>query len=284
MKTFFLMALLTVLLVFIGGFVGGQNGMFIAFGFALLMNFGSYWFSDKLVLRMYKASEVQQGDNPTLYQMVDDLRQRAGLPMPKVYVIPSAQPNAFATGRDPNHAAVAVSQGILRLISKDELRGVIGHELAHIKHRDILVGTVAATIAGAISMLANMAQWAFMFGGGRSSDDREGGHPIAGLVMMVVAPIAAMMIQMAISRSREFLADEGGAQISGNPLSLANALRRLDAAAHEIPMQASPATAHMFIVNPLSGGGLMKLFSTHPPMEERIARLEAMVYGGVVAG
>ena len=284
MKTFFLMALLTVLLVFIGGFVGGQNGMFIAFGFALLMNFGSYWFSDKLVLRMYKASEVQQGDNPTLYQMVDDLRQRAGLPMPKVYVIPSAQPNAFATGRDPNHAAVAVSQGILRLISKDELRGVIGHELAHIKHRDILVGTVAATIACAISMLANMAQWAFMFGGGRSYDDREGGHPIAGLVMMVVAPIAAMMIQMAISRSREFLADEGGAQISGNPLSLANALRRLDAAAHEIPMQASPATAHMFIVNPLSGGGLMKLFSTHPPMEERIARLEAMVYGGVVAG
>jgi heat shock protein HtpX len=279
MKTFLLMGLLTVLLVFIGGFVGGQNGMFIAFAIALVMNFGSYWFSDKIVLRMYRASEVQQGDNPALHQMVDELRQRAGLPMPKVYIIPSEQPNAFATGRDPSHAAVAVSQGILRLLSKDELRGVIGHELAHVKHRDILIGTVAATIAGAISMVANMAQWAMIFGGGRSSDDREGGHPIAGIVMMIVAPIAAMMIQMAISRSREFLADEGGAQISGNPLSLANALRRLDTAAHEIPMQASPATAHMFIVNPLTGGGLMKLFSTHPPMEERIARLEAMVYG-----
>jgi heat shock protein HtpX len=235
------------------------------------------------VLRMYRASEVEQGDQPSLYQMVDELRQRAALPMPKVYIIPSEQPNAFATGRNPEHAAVAVSQGILRLLSKDELRGVIGHELAHVKHRDILIGTVAATIAGAISMLANMAQWAFMFGGGRGSDDREGGHPVAGLVMMIVAPIAAMMIQMAISRSREFLADEGGAQISGNPLSLANALRRLDTAVHEIPMQASPATAHMFIVNPLTGGGLTKLFSTHPPMEERIARLEAMVYGTALA-
>jgi heat shock protein HtpX len=283
MKTFLLMGLLTVLLVFIGGFVGGQNGMLIAFAIALVMNFGSYWFSDKIVLRMYRSSEVQQGDNPALHQMVDELRQRAGLPMPKVYIIPSEQPNAFATGRDPNHAAVAVSQGILRLLSTDELRGVIGHELAHVKHRDILIGTVAATIAGAISMVANMAQWAMIFGGGRSSDDREGGHPIAGIVMMIVAPIAAMMIQMAISRSREFLADEGGAQISGNPLSLANALRRLDTAAHEIPMEASPATAHMFIVNPLAGGGLMKLFSTHPPMEERIARLEAMVYGTAAA-
>jgi heat shock protein HtpX len=281
MKTFLLMGLLTVLLVFVGGFLGGQNGMYIAFAFALLMNFGSYWFSDKIVLRMYGASEVQQGDNPSLYQTVDELRQRAGLPMPRVYVIPSEQPNAFATGRDPNHAAVAVSQGILRLLSKDELRGVIGHELAHIKHRDILIGTIAATVAGAISMLANMAQWAFIFGG-RGSDDREGGHPAAGLVMMIVAPIAAMMIQMAISRSREFLADEGGAQIAGNPLSLAGALRRLDSAVQRIPMEASPATAHMFIVSPLTGGGLMKLFSTHPPMEERIARLEAMVYGGAV--
>lgn len=283
MKTFLLMGLLTVLLVFIGGFIGGQNGMLIAFAFALIMNFGSYWFSDKLVLRMYGASEAQQADHPALYRMVDELRQRAGLPMPRVYVIPAEQPNAFATGRDPDHAAVAVSQGILRLLSNDELRGVLGHELAHVKHRDILIGTVAATLAGAISMIANMAQWGFMFGGGRGSDDREGGHPVAGLVMMIVAPIAAMMIQMAISRSREFLADEGGAQISGNPLSLANALRRLDTAAHEIPMQASPATAHMFIVNPLTGGGLMKLFSTHPPMEERIARLEAMVYGTAIA-
>ncbi len=279
MKTFLLMGLLTVLLVFVGGFLGGQNGMYLAFAFALVMNFGSYWFSDKIVLRMYRAAEVQQGDNPMLYQMVDELRQRAGLPMPKVFVIPTAQPNAFATGRDQDHAVVAVSEGILRLLSKDEIRGVIGHELAHIKHRDILIGTMAATAAGAISMLANMAQWGFMFGG-RSNDDREGGHPAAGIVMMIIAPIAAMMIQMAISRSREFLADEGGAQISGNPLSLADALRKLDSAAHEIPMEASPATAHMFIVNPLTGGGLMKLFSTHPPMEERVARLEAMVYGG----
>jgi len=198
--------------------------------------------------------------------------------MPKVYVIPSDQPNAFATGRNPQHAAVAVTQGIMRTLSRDELRGVIGHELAHVKNRDILVGTVAATMAGAISMIANMAQWAMIFGGGRSSDD-EGGNPIAGLAMMIVAPIAAMMVQMAISRSREFLADEGGAQIAGNPLSLSNALRKLDAKAHQIPMHASPATAHMFIVSPLSGGGLMKLFSTHPPMEERVARLEAMVYG-----
>ncbi len=279
MKTFLLMGLLTVLLVFVGGFLGGQKGMYLAFAFALVMNFGSYWFSDKIVLRMYRAAEVQQGDNPMLYQMVDELRQRAGLPMPKVFVIPTAQPNAFATGRDQDHAVVAVSEGILRLLSKDEIRGVIGHELAHIKHRDILIGTMAATAAGAISMLANMAQWGFMFGS-RSNDDREGGHPAAGIVMMIIAPIAAMMIQMAISRSREFLADEGGAQISGNPLSLADALRKLDSAAHEIPMEASPATAHMFIVNPLTGGGLMKLFSTHPPMEERVARLEAMVYGG----
>ena len=283
MKTFLLMGLLTVLLVFIGGFLGGQNGMFLAFAFALIKNVGSYWFSDKIVLRMYGASEVQQADDPALYQIVDELRQRAGLPMPRVYIIPSEQPNAFATGRDPNHAAVAVSQGILRLLSQDELRGVIGHELTHVKHRDILIGTIAATMAGAISMLANMAQWAMMFGGGRSSNDREGSNPVAGLVMMIVAPIAAMMIQMAISRSREFLADEGGAQISGNPLSLASALRRLDTASHEIPMQASPATAHMFIVNPLTGGGLMKLFSTHPPMEERFARLEAMVYGSAAA-
>jgi heat shock protein HtpX len=278
MKTFLLMGLLTVLLVFVGGFLGGQNGMYIAFAFALIMNFGSYWFSDKVVLKMYRAAEVQQGDNPSLYQMVDELRQRAGLPMPKLYLIPSAQPNAFATGRDPQHAAVAVSQGIVKLLSRDELRGVIGHELAHIKHRDILIGTVAATVAGAISMLANMAQWALIFGGGRSSE-RDGGHPAAGLIMMIVAPIAAMMIQMAISRSREFLADQGGAEIAGNPLPLANALRRLDSAVREIPMEVSPATAHMFIVSPLTGGGFMKLFSTHPPMEERITRLEAMVYG-----
>jgi len=282
MKTFLLMGVLTVLLILVGGYLGGQNGMFIAFIFAAVMNFGSYWFSDKIVLRMYGAQELQPTDNPTLFQMTQELAQRGNIPMPKLYMIPSEQPNAFATGRDPNHAAVAVTQGIVRVLSRDELRGVIAHELAHIKHRDILIGTIAATAAGAISMLANMAQWAMIFGG-RSSDDREGGNPLAAIVMMIVAPIAAMMIQMAISRSREFLADEAGAQTAGNPLSLASALRKLDAAAHAIPMNATPATAHMFIVSPLSGGGIVKLFSTHPPMEERIARLEAMVYGTAVA-
>ena len=279
MKTFLLMGLLTVLLVVIGRVIGGQTGMIFAFLFALVMNFASYWWSDKIVLSMYKAQELTQADNPALFQLVGDLAGRAGLPMPRIYLIPQDQPNAFATGRDPQHAAVAVTEGILRLLSQDELRGVLSHELAHVKHRDILVGTVAATIAGAISMLANMAQWAMIFGGGRSSNDREGGNPIAGLVMMIVAPIAAMMIQMAISRSREFAADEGGAEISGNPLSLANALRKLELKTEQIPMDANPATAHMFIVSPLHGGGFSRLFSTHPPLEERIARLEAMVYG-----
>jgi heat shock protein HtpX len=281
MKTFLLMGLLTVLLVFVGRLLGGQGGMVMAFFLALIMNVGTYWFSDKLVLRMYKAREVLRAESPDLFGIVEELAGRAGLPMPRVYIIPDEQPNAFATGRDPNHAAVAVTEGILKTLSRDELRGVLGHELAHVKHRDILIGTVAATMAGAISMLANMAQWAMIFGGGRS-DNREGGSPAGGLVMMIVAPIAAMMIQMAISRSREFQADEGGAQFSGNPLSLANALRKLEKRAEQIPMDASPATAHMFIVNPLSGGGLMKLFSTHPPMEERIARLEAMAYGSAV--
>jgi heat shock protein HtpX len=283
MKTFLLMGLLTVLVVMVGNYFGGQGGMMMAFLFALVMNFGSYWFSDKIVLRMYKAQPITREDHPELFQLTEELAQRGGIPMPKLYMIPSDQPNAFATGRNPEHAAVAVTEGITRMLSRDELRGVIGHELAHIKHRDILIGTIAATAAGAISMLANMAQWAMIFGGGRSSDDREGGSPIAAIVMMIVAPIAAMMIQMAISRSREFLADEGGAQMAGNPLSLAGALKKLDIRAKQIPMNASPATAHMFIVNPLSGGGFAKLFSTHPPMEERVARLEAMVYGGAVS-
>jgi heat shock protein HtpX len=283
MKTFVLMGLLTVLLVVIGNLLGGRGGMMLAFLFAIVMNFGSYWFSDKIVLRMYKAREITQADEPQLHGLVADLAQRAGLPMPRVYLIPDAQPNAFATGRNPEHAAVAMTEGIVRTLSTDELRGVLGHELAHVKHRDILVGTIAATMAGAISMLANMAQMAMIFGGGRGSDREEGGSPLGGLVVMIVAPIAAMLIQMAISRSREFLADEGGAQISGNPISLANALRKISARVEQIPMNASPSTAHMFIVNPLSGGGLMKLFSTHPPMEERIARLEAMVLGGHAA-
>ncbi len=280
MKTFLLMAVLTVMVVFIGQFIGGKSGMVMAFGIAVVMNFVSYWFSDKIVLRMYRATEISESDNSALFQMTRDLTQRANLPMPKLYIIPDSQPNAFATGRNPKHSAVAVTEGIMRLLSKDELRGVIAHELAHIKNRDILTGTIAATFAGAISMLANMAQWAMIFGG-RNSDD-EGQNPIVGLVMMIVAPIAAMMVQMAISRSREFAADKTGAEMCGNPLSLANALRRLHARAEEIPMEhATPATAHMFIVNPFTGGGLMKLFSTHPPMEERVQKLEAMVYGNI---
>lgn len=279
-KTVFLMAVMTVLLVFVGSLIGGKGGMVIAFGMAVVMNVGSYWFSDKIVLRMYDGQELSRADAPELFEIVQELSANGGLPMPKVYLIRGEQPNAFATGRDPEHAAVAVTEGIMRMLTRDELRGVIAHELAHVKHRDILIGTIAATMAGAISMLANMAQWAMIFGGGgRSSDDRNGGSPIAGLVMMIVAPFAAMLIQMAISRSREFMADEGGAQLAHNPMGLANAMRKLEARAHQIPMDASPSTAHMFIVNPLSGGGIAKLFSTHPPMEERIARLEAMAHG-----
>ncbi len=281
-KTFALMALMTALLVFVGNFLGGQGGMMIAFLFALLMNFGTYWFSDKIVLKIYKAQELQRADQPELFRMTESLARAGGLPMPRIYMIPSDQPNAFATGRNPEHAAIAVTSGIVRSLSSDELRGVIGHELAHVKNRDILIGTVAATIAGAISMIAQMAQFAFIFGGGRSSDNREGANPIAAIAMIIVAPLAAMLIQMAISRSREFLADEGGAKMAGNPISLANALRKLENASKRIPMNASPATAHMFIVSPLSGGGLLKLFSTHPPLEERISRLEAMVRGTAV--
>ncbi len=276
MKTTFLMALLMVLAVGIGYALGGQGGMVIAFVFALGMNFFSYWFSDKIVLKMYKAQEVTEAQQPRLYNMVRELSQRAQLPMPKVYIIPNDTPNAFATGRDPEHAAVAVTQGIMRILTEPELRGVLGHELAHIKHRDILIGTIAAVFAGAISMLAHMAQWAAIFGGGRSDNER-GGSPIAVIAMAIIAPIAAMMIQMAISRSREYLADAGGAKFHGNPNDLANALRKLHAAAQKMPMDASPATAHMFIVNPLFGrGGITSLFSTHPPMEERVKRLEQM--------
>ncbi len=279
MKSVFLMSLLTVLVVLVGNWVGGQSGMIIAFLFAIGMNFGSYWFSAKIVLAMYHAQEVTRDQLPWLFDMIQDLTGRAGLPMPRVYVIPQEQPNAFATGRDPQHAAVAVTEGIMRTLSKEELRGVLSHELAHVQHRDILIGTIAATMAGAISMLANMAQWAMIFGGGGRGNDRDGGGPFGGLVMIIVAPIAALLIQMAISRSREFAADEGGAKISGDPLALAQALKKLETRTETIPMDAPPATAHMFIVNPLRPGGLMSLFSTHPPMEERIARLEQMAYG-----
>jgi heat shock protein HtpX len=276
-KTFALMAGLTALFVVIGNAIGGQTGMFIAFGLAIAMNFFSYWFSDKIVLKMYGANEVSESQAPELYSMVRTLATRASLPMPKVYIIPSEQPNAFATGRNPENSAVAVTEGIRRVLSRDELSGVIGHELAHIKNRDILIGTIAATIAGAISMIANIAQFSLLFGGGRSDDEEGGTNPIAMLVSIIVAPIAAMLIQMAISRAREYMADEEGARIAGNPRYLSNALRKLHNAAQQIPMAATPATAHMFIVSPLSGGGaFLSLFSTHPPMEKRIERLESL--------
>ncbi|HXN05569.1 MAG TPA: zinc metalloprotease HtpX [Nitrospiria bacterium] len=275
LKTTFFMVLLTLILIFLGNLFGGRSGAMLAFVFAIGINLFSYWFSDKIVLAMYAAKEVSAADAPSLYQTVQSLAARAELPMPKVYMIESPNPNAFATGRNPQHAAVAVTSGIMNILSKEELSGVLGHELAHVVHRDILISTIAAAVAGAISMLANMMQWGMIFG---SRDDREeGGNMFAQLAMIILAPIAAMLVQMAISRSREFEADRGGARISGNPLALASALRKLERGVQVAPMaDANPATAHMFIVNPLTGGGLFRLFSTHPPTEERIARLEAM--------
>lgn len=275
MKTVLLMTGLTLLLVLAGSALGGKSGMMTAFIFASIMNIGTYWFSDKIVLAMYGAKEVSYAEAPEIHSIVRELSMRAGIPMPKVYIIDNVSPNAFATGRNPEHAAVAVTRGIVSLLTREELSGVLGHELAHIKHRDILIGTIAATVAGAISMLANMAQWSMYFGGRR--DDREGGHPVAAIIMMILAPIAAMLIQMAISRSREYLADEGGAKIAGNPLSLAKALGKLYKGVQMMPMDANPATAHMFIVSPLRGGGFLTLFSTHPPIEERIKKLESMI-------
>ena len=275
LRTMVLMVTLTLMLVFIGGLIGGKSGMTIALVMAFGMNFITYWFSDKIILKMYRARPVTEAEAPDLHGTVRRLAQHAQLPMPKVYMMDEDQPNAFATGRNPAHGVVAVTTGIMRMLSREELEGVLAHELAHIKHRDILVGTVAAAIAGAISYLAQMAQWAMLFGG-RRDEDGEGGSPVVALVMMIVGPIAAMMVQMAISRSREYGADASGAEIAGNPRHLANALRKLHSASQQIPLSANPATAHMFIVSPLSGGGLFKLFSTHPPMEERIARLESM--------
>lgn len=279
LKTTFLLALLTVLMVTMGSALGGRTGMVTAFVLALGMNFFSYWFSDKIVLKMYGAQEIGEHDHPMFYNMVRHLAARAGLPMPKVYIIPSDSPNAFATGRNPEHAAVAATEGILRILSPEELEGVMAHELAHVQNRDILIGTIAATFAGAISMIGNMLQWGAMFGAGRGDDEEGGGigGMVGSLAMAIIAPIAAMLIQMAVSRSREYLADASGAQICGRPLALASALRKLHMASQALPMhEARPATAHMFIVNPLTGGGIASLFSTHPPMEERIARLEQM--------
>ena len=269
-KTLFLLVTLTVILVGAGAYLGGKQGMTIALVFALVMNFFTYWYSDKIVLKIYRAQEVTEAETPELFGIVRRLVQKAGMPMPKVYIIQQDQPNAFATGRNPQHAAVAVTTGIMHILNREELQGVIGHELSHIKNRDILIGTVAATIAGAISYLTYFAMF---FGHG---DDDDGGNPIIALLLFIIGPIAALIIQMAISRSREYAADQGGAQLAGNPLYLSSALRKLHTASQQIPMKANPATSHMFIVNPLSGGRLAKLFSTHPPIEERITRLESM--------
>jgi len=276
LKTTFLLTCLTLLLVAMGSAIGGQSGMVIAFLIAGGMNFFSYWYSDKIVLKMYKAREVSETENPAFYGLVRRLALQANMPMPKVYIIPSEGPNAFATGRNPQNAAVAATEGLLRLLSEEELEGVMAHELAHVQNRDTLISTIAATFAGAIAMLGNMLQWAAIFGGGRSEDE-EGGGMLGGLALAFIAPMAAMLIQMAVSRSREYLADAAGARICGKPLALAEALRKLQMGAQAVPMpEATPATSHMFIVNPLTGASMLKLFSTHPPMEERIARLEAL--------
>lgn len=281
LKITFLLSCLTLLLVAMGGAIGGQSGMLIAFALACGMNFFSYWYSDKIILKMYRAREVSETENPAFYGMVRRLAQQANMPMPKVYIIPSEGPNAFATGRNPQNAAVAATEGILRILSPEELEGVMAHELAHVQNRDTLISTIAATFAGAISMLGSMLQWAAIFGTGRGEDEEEGGGLLGGLALAIIAPLAAMLIQMAISRSREYHADASGARICGNPLALAGALRKLQQASMRMPMQeATPSTSHLFIVNPLTGASMLKLFSTHPPMEERIARLEAMAASG----
>jgi heat shock protein HtpX len=276
-RTTLLLGALTALIVWIGYFFGGEQGMFIAFILAIGMNFFSYWFSDKIVLSMYRAQEITPQDSPQLYDMVRQIAQRAELPMPRIYVIPEEAPNAFATGRNPEHAVVAVTQGLMKLMDRDEIMGVLAHEMAHIRNRDILIGSIAATLAGAVMILANMARWTAFMGGGSRDNEQGGGGGAFGAVAMIVlsilAPLAAMLIQMAISRSREYHADETGASFVGYPQGLANALQKLGAYSRRIPMQASPNTAHMFIVNPLSAGSIASLFSTHPPLEERIARL-----------
>ena len=275
MKTFILMLALTLVLLWVGNLIGGRQGMIFAFIIAAGINFISYWYSDKIVLAMYRARPLTENDMPQLYRNVKALTQKAGLPMPKLYLIPHSSPNAFATGRNPQHAAVAVTEGILRVLDEEELAGVIGHELAHVKNRDILIQTVAATIAGAVMILASFARWAAIFGGYGSREDRKGGV-LGLLVAAIVAPLAAMIIQMAISRSREYLADRGSALVTGNPLGLARALRKLEASASQRRLPAHQATAHMFTVNPLRGRGLAVLFSTHPPTQKRIERLEEM--------
>jgi heat shock protein HtpX len=273
LRTTLLLAALTALIVGIGQMLGGSQGAVMALVFAALMNFGSYWFSDRIVIRMYGGQEIQPGDDTELYAMVRELAQRHGMPMPRLYLIPTDSPNAFATGRNPEHAAVAVTAGIRRLLTARELRAVLAHELAHVTNRDILISSIAATLAGAIMMLARMAQWAMIFGGGRRDERDEGGGALGLVVTMIVAPLAAMLIQMAISRSREFQADDTGARLVRDPESLASALRKIAEYSGRIPLDASPQTAHMFIINPLRSSLLQNLFSTHPPLEQRVERL-----------
>ena len=275
LKTTFLLGALTGILLLFGQVFGGRTGMIIAFGFAIVMNFGSYWFSDKIVLAMYRAKPISESDDPELFSIVRNLATKAGLPMPRVCLIPQAAPNAFATGRNPENAVVAVTDGIRSLLTPEELSGVIAHELAHIGHRDILISSIAATLAGAIMMLGSMAKWALIFGGGRDKDDNLFGT----LLMAILAPIAAIIIQMAVSRSREYQADQTGAKIAGNPDSLASALEKLTLASKRVPMASSPATSHMFIVKPFSGKSVLGLFSTHPPVEKRVERLRGMKRG-----
>jgi heat shock protein HtpX len=274
-KTAILLGALTALLVVIGGALGGQQGMLVAFFFAVVMNFASYWFSDRLVLAMYGAAPIEEAEAPGLYRVVRTLATRAGIPMPRVYLIPSESPNAFATGRNPDHAAVAVTRGIIEMLDEPELEGVLAHEFAHVKNRDVLIATVSATLAGAITYLAQMAQWAAIFGV-RRDEEEEGGSAFGAILMAILAPIAAMLIQLAVSRAREYQADATGARLAGQPWGLAKALEKLHTASRALPMNASPATAHLFIVNPLSGSAWLTLFATHPPIEERIARLRAM--------
>ncbi|HEY4046896.1 MAG TPA: zinc metalloprotease HtpX [Acidobacteriaceae bacterium] len=274
LKTAFLLTALTLFLIFLGDHFGGRNGMILALIFAGGMNFFSYFYSDKLALAMYRAQPVTREQLPRVYQVVERMTQRLGLPMPKIYVIPSESPNAFATGRNPKHASVAVTQGILQLLNDEELEGVLAHELGHVRNRDILTSSIAATLAGAITMLARMGWWASLFGGYGGRDDRDRGGGIGGLLMLILAPIAAMLIQLAVSRSREYEADATGAHITGNPYALASALQKLDAYSKRLPLQASPSTAHLFIVQPMmSGASLASLFSTHPPIAKRIERL-----------
>lgn len=285
-KTVILLATLTAVLVWAGDTLGGQTGLLTALVFAGVMNFGAYWWSDRLILRMFNAQEVTERDAPALHHLIRDLALRGGIPMPRVYVIPEAAPNAFATGRNPQHAAVAVTDGLMQVLEREELEGVIAHELGHVRNRDTLVMTIAATIAGAVSMLAHLGHMSLLFGGSRSSDEREegGSHPLAGLLGIIVAPVAAVLIQAAISRSREFLADEAGARLCRNPRALASALRKIEALSHARPMTVgSPATAHLFIVNPFSGGGVLRLFSTHPSTEQRVARLELLAREGLAS-